>query len=165
MNIVDGPGFSGARCDVWKVSVVQHLLDLRFTHALTLAWNRKLTLDSAKADLARLHRRVDHELLGGRYHRKPVEVRTLAVFVFEQIKTHIHVHSLWRIQSRQHLIPFARLFPKERGGVWNNIVPSGSYKLAINDDPVNSILYALKDQHPNSDAGEIVWSRDFLRQK
>ena len=51
MNIVDGPGFSGARCDVWKVSVVQHLLDLRFTHALTLAWNRKLTLDSAKAKL------------------------------------------------------------------------------------------------------------------
>ena len=148
----------------WKQAMVDYHRDLGFTHALTLSWNRNVVLSVAKKHLKLIHRRVDRKLLGCRYNEKPRDERTLAVFVFEGLKTgHIHVHSLWRVRDRQHLIPFARLFPAERGGIWNGIVRSGSYKLALVDDPHVFAGYALKGQHPSSDAQEMIWSLDFLR--
>jgi len=149
----------------WKRAMVEHYRDLGFTHALTLSWNRSVSLEMATFNLKLAHGIVDEELLGQRYHNKPRDQRTLAVFVFEGLGPggHLHAHSLWRIRKREHLIPFARLFPGQRGGFWNDIVPSGSYDLDLIDDPDVFVGYALKGQHPSSDDQEIIWSRDFLR--
>lgn len=149
----------------WKRAMVDHYRDLGFTHALTLSWNRSVSLEKAKFNLKLVHGIVDEELLGQRYNKKPKDQRTLAVFVFEGLGPggHLHAHSLWRIKRREHLIPFARLFPKQRSGFWNRIVPSGSYDLDLIDDPDVFSGYALKGQHPSSDDQEIIWSWDFLR--
>jgi hypothetical protein len=148
----------------WKRSMVEHYRDLGFTHALTLAWNRNLALPVARKHLKLVHGIVDEELFGCRYHKKPRDQRTLAAFIFEGLGVggHLHAHSLWRIKDRRHLIRFARLFPGNRGGFWNGIVPSGSYELTLVDDPTVFVGYALKDQHPWSDDQEVIWSLDFL---
>lgn len=163
VNIPFTPTFIGTNRDVWKEAFVGHLRELRFTHALTVSWNRGVSLAQAKKDLSLLDLRVNRKLLGPRFTTNSAE-RPLAVFVFEGlgIGGHLHAHSLWRI-SQRNLLKFSRMFPGERGGVWNCIVHSGSYKLDINDDPNVVAGYALKAQHMCSEADEMIWSRDFLR--
>lgn len=165
MNIVEEPSFVGSNRERWKCAYVEHLRNQRFNFALTVAWNKSTPLPLAREDLKVLDRLVNQELLGPKFHKKRPDQRTLAVFVFEGIGPggHIHAHSLWRIKRRQDILPFARLFPGERGGIWNDIVVPGSYKLAINNDPDDFAGYCLKGQHMNSNADEVIWSLDFLR--
>lgn len=164
-NILDEPSFVAIHGDLCKRAWIGHFRDLRFTHALTLAWNRSLPFDQAVRDLKSVHAKVDRKLFGRRFNTLPVTERTLAVFVFEHIKRRgrIHVHSLWRLGNSAHLLPFARLFPGERGGIWNKVATAGSYKIALADDWSTFAGYALKGQHMLSDAREIVWSGDFYR--
>jgi len=165
MNIVEPLSFTGRNRLNWKEAMVKHFHDLRFTHALTISWNRDTPLALAMDDLKALHGLVDRKLFGPRFHKRIATERTLAVFVFEGfgLGGHIHAHSLWRIRRREDLLPFARLFPKQRNGIWNRVVETGSYKLAINDDSSTFLSYALKGQHMNSEADEMIWSLDFLR--
>lgn len=133
-----------------------------FTHCLTLAWNRRTSIHNAKRSLSALHARVDERFYGRRFHRRPRLERTLAFFVFEKVETNLHVHSLWRVPSKEKLLPFHRLFPGVRGGVWNSLVPSGTYALSIIDDHHTACGYVMKDQHMGSDDHLVVWSDDFL---
>ncbi|HEX2973229.1 MAG TPA: hypothetical protein VHP11_12920 [Tepidisphaeraceae bacterium] len=142
-----------------KAAYCQMFARHRFTHSLTLAWNRNVSLERARMDLRNLHRRVDEALLGRWFHRKPH--RTLAVFFVEHADRNLHVHSLWKL-PREHLIPFARLFPDERGGVWNDRLASGSYKLALINHMGEAVGYAMKDQHEDSDDRLTIWSDEFL---
>lgn len=144
--------------------MVEHFRDLKFTHALTLAWNQSRPHEKAVEDLKALHWRVDRKLLGRHLTKRLRMDRTLAVFVFEGIMPggHVHVHSLWRLRSSAHILPFARLFPGHRGGIWNKVAEAGSYELAIADDWGTFAGYALKGQHMSSDAREIVWSGSFF---
>ncbi len=160
-NIVDAPSFTGVNRETWKEEFVHFLKDQRFTHGLTVSWNANIPMSVAREHLKQLHARVDRKLLGPRFAEKPSQVRSLALFAFEKIDLHIHCHSLWRLQSRNFL-KFARLFPKDRGGVWNQIAPSGSYALAIMDDWRTFGEYMLKEQHMNSDSFSLVWSDEFL---
>ena len=96
-------------------------------------------------DLRNLHRRVDENLLGRHFYKLPSEARSFALFAFEGERAQVHAHALWRVPPTRpgtnRLLRFHKLFPHERGGLWNDIVPSGSYKLRI-----------------ISDFGEAVWS-------
>lgn len=164
MNIQEAPSFTAANGERWKRAMVEHLCGLKFDFALTLSWNRSLPLAAATSDLRLIHGMVDQRLLGPRYHRKPKDQRTLAVFAYEGLGAggHLHAHSLWRVR-REHVWPFCRLFTGNRGGAWNDIVPSGSYALAVNSDPAASAGYLLKGQHMGSEPYEVVWSHEFLR--
>ena len=145
----------------FKAAYAEMSWQLRFTHVLTVTWNRPSTIAVAKRNLASLHARVDEHFYGRRFHRRPLDQRTLAVFAFEKIETNLHVHSLWRVPSADKLLPFHRLFPKTRGGVWNDVVPSGTYVLSIINDHHTASGYVLKDQHMNSDDHLMVWSDEF----
>lgn len=164
MNVASNPTFAALNQRGWKEGMIDLFRDQRFTHALTVSWNRDTPLPVATRHLKALHALVDRRLLGPRYARKPRDQRTPAVFVYEGLSQggFVHAHSLWRVRDRRHLLPFARLFPGERGGVWNQIVEGGSYKLDLNDDPRVFAGYALKGQHPGSAEDQIVWSTDFL---
>lgn len=146
----------------WKQEMQEHFRDQGFSHALTLSWNTDVPLPVARGHLRLLHTKVDRTLLGARFNKKPMAERSKAVFVFESIGSHIHVHSLWRVRF-SHMLTFNKLFPKNRGGLWNRIVSSGSYELAFADDGLVFAGYALKGQHPWSDDQEIIWSHDFVR--
>lgn len=148
----------------WKRALVDLFNRDRHTHAVTLVWNRRATLERLRDDLRRFHRRVDKKLWGSRCERYPTDKRSRAVFVVEDIGHHPHVHSLWRCPPGK-LIEFNKLFPATRGGLWNELIPSGEYKMdlvtygARNDEFVG---YLLKKQHMNSDPREIIWSDEFL---
>jgi hypothetical protein len=152
----------------WKRSFMDFVDREAFTHAITLSWNCRATIDRARQDLRHFHRRVDRKLLGSRCERYPVEKRSRAFFVFEGVRTgNVHVHSVWRCPPGK-LLPFCQLFPSQRGGLWNSVVPSGSYAAAFtnvagcNEEIVG---YLLKGQHKCSESAEMLWSDEFLPQR
>jgi hypothetical protein len=176
-NIPDRPSFVGINRERWKRAMVEHFRDIKFTHALTLAWNCSRSLETAKKDLKKFHAMVDRKLLGRTFNQRPKTGRTTAVFVFEGVGPggHLHVHSLWRVADRHHHLRFAKLVQGanvedkltgevERAAAWNKIAKSGSHALALMSDWRAFAGYALKDQHMSSDAREIVWSDEFYRE-
>lgn len=140
--------------------------DFRFTHAITLVWNRSVGLDRARGDLRDLMHRVDRQLLGSRFHKVPARYRTTAMFVFEGHRhdhVHVHVHSLWKAPPGQWFA-LGKMFPRMRGGIWNNVVGSGSYDIEAcswHGSNAEIMGYALKQQHRFSDPGLMVWSDEF----
>ena len=164
-NISEEPSFVGRNRVVFKEAQARFCAALRFTHVLTLSWNRDTRLEAAQGDLRRLHRRVDEELLGRRFYKLPSEARSLALFAFEGDRRSVHAHAMWRVPptppGTNRLLRFHRMFPGERGGVWNDIVPPGSYTLRIIDDHATAASYVLKEQHMNSEDRRTVWSTEF----
>ena len=138
--------------------------DFRFTHAITLAWNRKVGLQRARADLRDLLHRVDRQLLGSNFHKVPSEFRTMAMFAFEgHHHDHVHVHSVWKAPVGRWFA-LGKMFPRARGGIWNEVVNSGSYDVKScswlgNNKEITG--YVLKQQHIASDPSLIVWSHEF----
>lgn len=143
--------------------MVDWLHEFDFTHAITLSWNRTVAMPRARADLAHLLRRVDRKLIHPYFHKLPSEERTLAMFAFEGIeRDHYHVHSLWRAPQRKWF-QLGKLFGVERGGIWNEIVKTGSCAVNAIDRGRNDDFfgYILKEQHRGSNDHLLVWSDEF----
>lgn len=147
----------------WKTDMIDWLHDFGFTHAITLSWNRTVAMPRARADLAQLLRRCDRALLGPYFHKMPSAERTQAVFAFEGVKhDHYHVHSLWRAPHHKWF-EMGKLFGVERGGIWNDIVESGSCAVdAIQNGRNDEFFgYILKEQHRFSDDNLLIWADEF----
>ena len=117
----------------------------------------------ARADLSHLLGRIDRALVGPYFHKKPASERTLAVLAFEGIgHDHYHVHSLWRAPHRKWF-ELGKLFGVERGGIWNDIVETGSCAVSALDRGRNDDFfgYILKEQHRGSDDQLLIWSDEF----
>jgi len=119
-----------------------------------------MSVERARQDVGALLARVDRRLLGTRFHKKP-DQRTTGVFFFEHVERNLHAHGLIRVPPAR-LLDFHRLFPSERGGPWNDIVPAGSYRLEIIDDLRTTVGYVLKEQHLATDERMTVWAEDFF---
>lgn len=151
----------------WRPAMIRVVQSTRWSHALTLVWNGDANIDRIRKDTGDFIRRVEKKMLKtARPEDAPKEKRIQAFFVVEGVAHgHPHVHSLWRCPPGK-LIAFNRLFPGERGGLWNRIVRSGTYDLdmvslfASNDEFAG---YLLKGQHKDSDPGEMFWSDEFWR--
>lgn len=148
----------------WKAETMNWLDGFRFTHAITLVWNRSVGVDRARADLRDLLNRVDRRLISSTFHKVPSQFRTTALFCFEgQRHDHVHVHSLWKA-PRGKWFALGKMFPRQRGGVWNEVVGSGSYDVeACSWHGGNAEItgYALKQQHRFSDPALMVWADEF----
>lgn len=152
----------------WKAAMMDWLDTFRFTHAITLVWNRSVGSDRARADLRDLMHRVDRRLLGSKFHKVPSRYRTTAVFFFEGYGHHnVHVHSLWKA-PQQKWFSLGKMFPRKRGGIWNAVVGSGSYDVeACSWLGGNAAItgYAIKQQHRFSDPALMVWADEFHRSR
>jgi len=148
----------------WKTAMMDWLDDLRFTHAITLVWNRSVGLDRARTDLRDLMNRVDRRLIGSTFHKVPSQFRTTALFCFEGHRhDHVHVHSLWKAPPGKWFA-LGKMFHRKRGGIWNDVVSSGSYDVeACSWHGGNAEItgYALKQQHRFSDPALMVWADEF----
>lgn len=148
----------------WKTAMMDWLDDFRFTHAITLVWNRSVGLDRARADLRDLTNRVDRRLISSTFHKVPSQYRTTALFCFEGHRhDHVHVHSLWKAPPGKWFA-LGKMFPRQRGGIWNDVVGSGSYDVeACSWHGGNAEItgYALKQQHRFSDPALMVWADEF----
>lgn len=157
-NIQDEVHFQVSNLKKFKAAYAEWAFKLGMNYAITLAWNRDVPLSAAKGHLRKLLAHVDAAFLGRRFHRHPTNERARAMFVFEKINSNIHVHGLWRMPSIAKIKLLGALFPGERGGVWNEVVPSGSYCLTRIEDHHAAVGYMMKDQHMRSDDREMVWS-------
>lgn len=151
-----------------KAATMEWLGGMRWHMAITVAWNATMPvkLDVARYHLSRLMAHVDSELVGAHYPKLRADKRTEAVFAFEGVTNHVHVHSLWRA-PHDRWFDLGKLFgPDGRGGVWNKIVPGGSYDVEAcnwNGGNAEIIGYVLKQQHRFSEADLMVWASDFHR--
>jgi hypothetical protein len=168
-NIADDLSFAGRNRERFKDGLTGFYAKMPFTHALTLCWNAdvrpqptssKMSVERARQDIGALLARVDRKLLGTRFHKKR-DRRTTGVFFFEHADRNLHAHGLIRVQPNR-LLDFHRLFPNERGGLWNDLVPAGSYRLEIIDDVRTTVGYVLKEQHLATDERMTVWAEDFF---
>lgn len=161
-NLKNDISYGGHNSAIYKIALRDMLVGMRFTHALTLRWNRVVSVASRFEHLKSLHARVDRRLIGKQFHAASKTERSLAIFPFEGSDVSVHCHSLWRI-APTNMLAFARLFPGKRGGVWNGIVPGGDYMLDILSDPVEAVGYVCKAQHLASECDSLIWSDEFLR--
>jgi hypothetical protein len=122
--------------------------------------------DRAHADLKNLMHRIDRQLLGSNFTKFPAAARTEAYFVFEgHRRHHCHVHALWRA-PKGHENSIDNMFPGEHGGIWNDVIPSGSYavaKLPEGQSVHEFSGYIMKTIHRFSEADLIVWASEFHR--
>lgn len=167
-NIAQESTFAGRERDRFKNELVRFYSRQNFSHVLTLAWNstlgreasrRSVGLAQARSDVAHLLARIDRRLHGPRFHICPDRIR--AVFFFEGVGENLHAHGLLKVDSAR-LLSLHRLFPGERGGIWNDVVAAGSYKLEMIDDARTTCAYLLKEQHLNSDDRTTLWSDEFV---
>jgi hypothetical protein len=149
-----------------KAAMLTWLDSFRFQMAVTLSWNRSVGMDRARDDLKDLLHRVDRTLLKSHFNKLPSNERTVALFAFEGMdRDHVHVHSLWRA-PRADWWSLLKLFRYRRGGVWNEVVETGSCDIeACNLIGGNSEIlgYTLKEQHRFSEPHLLVWADEFHR--
>ncbi|MDR3472574.1 MAG: hypothetical protein P4M09_12925 [Devosia sp.] len=168
-NISNETTFVGRERARFKDELVNFYSQQSYSHVLTLAWNRdagpiptlrrNISLPQARSDIGKLLGRIDRRLYGTDFHKSPD--RTRAVFFMEKVKDNLHAHGLIHVPS-DRLLSLHRLLPGERGGVWNDVVAAGSYKLEMLHDPHTTIAYIVKEQHLDADDRTIIWSDEFI---
>lgn len=126
-----------------------------------------ISIERAKADMKRLHRDLDRQLLGCRYHTR--SDRTYGLFILEgqENAASLHVHALFRI-APHHTEQFERIFADDvpqAENLWKHIAPSGSHKLLVNDNAFAAATYVTKYLHMNSAADRILFSQNFISAK
>lgn len=177
-NIANDLSFVGSNRERFKDELIRFYAKQGFTRVLNLFWNadagdpraahtkqkikgRNVSIERARQDIGALLARIDGKLLHRNFHEEPKEKRTKAVFFIEHVGSNLHAHGLIRVQ-RDQLLKLHRLFPSERGGPWNRLVPSGSYRLEMIDDVVTTVGYLVKEQHLGADDRMIVWADEFF---
>lgn len=134
--------------------------ELGFNTALNLNFNSDVRLPTARWAVRKLFRNVDRRLLGTRFHKQPIELRTNGVFAFEHLESNLHAHGLIKVgQARGD--SFFELFPGERGEIWSAIWPSGTYEIKAAHDPAGFAHYFLKEQGPWSESETMLWLDEF----
>jgi len=132
--------------------------------AVTVSWNQRRSIECCTSDIRAFLARAERQVLGSRFHRYPTTHRLEALFVFEGVGSqNVHAHSIWW-PPKKHWFRFLKLFPRMRRGLWDTVVPKGSYDVKLlnaggcNDEFTG---YILKDQGKNSDADRMVWASQF----
>ena len=125
---------------------------------VTFNWKGEVSERSASSRLSDFSHRIDEQLLGGRFYRKPPQERLLFVFVPELKDAYYHYHGLMAappiVQRRAELAQFESLVET----TWKNIVPSSTTDCQnLNDE--GAMMYATKENNLNGD--DAVWSLDF----
>ena len=146
--------------DAW----IKWLTESDFTHSLTFQPNRGWQSETIFARMKRVHRDVDEALLGSRYHLKPPEVRTRAVFIVEGLYgENAHVHSLWAVRG-DRTASFEALFNNEIGStnIFEDLCPGGSSDLQLIADWERTATYLSKGICRNDDPDRLFFSRQFF---
>lgn len=136
------------------------LSDPTLNVAMTLNFNRPVSLANARGLIGQCFCKVDRKLLGARFTRRR-DQRTTGLFVFEHLQSNLHAHGLLRISPRR-LERFAELFPPSQRGLWSDVWPGGSQWTTGADDPAGFAFYMAKEQHASSAPETMLFLEDFF---
>jgi hypothetical protein len=139
------------------------LLDQGFTHGVTLAFNRKTTLNGGRKSLKRFHAYLDRALLGTHWHKKPNLDRTFFIAFPEHIDSNLHYNLLLRVRDT-NIQKTADIIPQ----IWSKVVPSGSVDVKLVSEAYDYsklIDYYTKEQMFNIMSYQsYIISNEFLSQ-
>jgi len=122
------------------------------THAVTLIWNPEngwLGLEQARADIARVHCRIDRALTNKRFNKLPIARRTGYVGFIEHPETNTHAHLAWRVPVEHHA-QFASVLK----GWWDDLHPYGDARVDVIHDAAGWASYISKCQWRSPYAGD-----------
>lgn len=136
------------------------LSDPTLNVAMTLNFNRPVTLANARNAMRHCFGKVDRKLLGPRYNRRRDD-RTTGVFVFEHLKSNLHAHGLLRVQPGR-LERFGEMFPPTQRGLWSDVWAGGSQWTTDADNPAGFAFYMAKEQHASSAPETMLFLEDFF---
>ena len=123
--------------------------------ALTLVYNEwPVSMDRIKQDLRGLHRMVDQQLLGRRFHLRTIHERSQMWAVVEKSDTYAHVHAAWKLPPPHDI---SKLEAMLAGGLWLTFAPRGEYD--IQEYKFGWAGYATKSLQ---DTADIIDSADFI---
>ena len=133
----------------------------RFPHfALSLAFNDPgVSPGRIWNVLKHLDARVNRELFGRNFNRRPAAERVEFCAFTEGVPHHPHIHMLWRVAPELHA-RFATLWPGNRSPLWTRFAPAGTHELCPSHDAEGWAAYCTKHVYPDS---EWILSRSFHR--
>lgn len=107
----------------YRASIVDLVERLNPALAITLAFNRDTTAAGAAEDLKHLHARLDRMVLGRAWAKRACD-RSTYVAVVEHADSNLHIH-LALSCAAEHVDQIAAAV----GGIWKEMIPSGSVKV------------------------------------
>ncbi|HTI66231.1 MAG TPA: hypothetical protein VL460_01650 [Caulobacteraceae bacterium] len=136
------------------------LSDPTLNIAMTLNFNRPVSLANARSAIGECFGKVDRKLLGRRFTRRRND-RTTGVFMFEHLKSNLHAHGLLRVQHAR-LERFSEMFPPTQRGLWSDVWAGGSQWTTDAANPAGFAFYIAKEQHASSAPETMLFLEDFF---
>lgn len=129
-----------------------------FAVTLTFNWRGNISPRSSAQCVRLLGRKIDELRLGSRYYKKPVEARSLFVFVPEKWGSYPHYHGVFQMPCPS----FGRGITNDYSALirmfWSDIVPAGTADVQDLYDPDGWLSYMTKETPLSDDA--VVFAHD-----
>jgi hypothetical protein len=107
-----------------KQGLTDLAISLAPTHNIDFVFNQDRSIEGTRKDLNRFLMRVETNMLGKFFYRKPADERIKSICFVEHIETNIHYHGLLHIPQHFH-----DRFTIKAIKAWLKICPSGSLKI------------------------------------
>lgn len=159
-NYLDNQSFESRFNMTRRSAYSRWLSDPTLNVAMTLNFNRPVSLANARSAIGECFGKVDRKLLGTRFTRRRND-RTTGLFVFEHLKSNLHAHGLLRVQP-ERLERFGEMFPPTQRGLWSDVWVGGSQWTTDADDPAGFAFYIAKEQHASSAPETMLFLEDFF---
>jgi hypothetical protein len=142
--------------------LTQHIKSTNPTHWLTIHWHSsRVPREKVFYDLRYLHGVVDSARLGSRFHKKPLEIRSKAVFIIEKEEKSTHSHSFWYVE--REVGKFESLFSSKRPEFWKKVAKKCEIDLQPYDPSRGAVKYSLKEFFLETPAENIILTSEFLQ--
>src|SRR5690606_12020474 len=109
---------------------------------VTLAFNRAVTLEDAKADVHHLFARIDGVTVGRSWRKRPA-LRASYIGLAENLDSNLHLHLAIRVHPKHHAV-----FEATARTLWPACVRSGSIDVQPIHDVVGLADYMTKQITP-----------------
>lgn len=129
-----------------------------FAVTLTFNWHGDIAPRSAFQCVKLLGRRIDELRLGSRYYKKPVESRSLFVFVPEKWGQYPHYHGVFQMPCPKNGRAITNDYAALIRMFWSDIVPAGTADVQDLYDPDGWLSYMTKETPLSDDA--VVFAHD-----
>lgn len=150
--------------DRLRAGVETMLHEMGAGYFVTLNFNRETTYDGARTALKAWHARVDKQLLGGSWSRKPAEQRSKFMAFAEKLDTNPHWHLLLRLGDGTD----AERFEQVAAECWRRLIVSGELdvkKLNTPSDQQRTAGYVTKDLWRTDAIEHFVLSEEFIQDR
>lgn len=125
---------------------------------LTFNWRGGIGPRSAVQCVGLLGRKIDELRLGSRYYKKPVESRSLFVFVPEKWGEYPHYHGVFQMPRSDSGRSITNDYSALIRVLWSDIVPAGTADVQDLYDPDGWLSYMTKETPLSDDA--VVFAQD-----